>query len=209
MYNPYPGTTIEAGVYGEQLELKGHIADELCIEILTNIWDDAEGSSLTPRAWDDTLIASDRSRADLDKAICRSLVGDRSRAVRGAKHNELSRTWKRGGMVDWMLVDPERDQLDQSSLDKWVDMFNDMMNVCYGRRMALLTDGRLAILPAAAKKGDVFAAFHGGNSLYVVRHLSNRQAAYTFIGECYVDGLMDGAFSDTCKQKPARRLRLV
>lgn len=87
----------------------------------------------------------------------------------------------------------ERNQLDQSSCDELDYMFSDMMEMCYVRRMALLTDGRVAVLPAAAKPGDQVAALYDGNSIYLVRHLPNRQAAYNCTGECYVDGLMDEA----------------
>ena len=90
-------------------------------------------------------------------------------------------------------------------------MFNDMMNISCGRRMAFLAGGHVAVLPAAAARGDRIAAFHGGHCLYLIRPLPHREDAYTFIGECYVDGLMDGACLEVCKQddKPARLLRLV
>lgn len=87
--NPCPGNRIEARFCGEGLELEGHFADELRIEMLTNIWENAEGSSLTPLAWYDTLIAEDRSTTELDKAIRRSLAGDNCRAVRGTKDNDF------------------------------------------------------------------------------------------------------------------------
>jgi len=211
LYNPCPGTAMGACIDGEELELRGFVASQLCIEMLTNIWDDAEASLRTPRAWYDTLKARSGSAAHIDTAIRRSLVGDTSVAVHGKQENGFSPTWKRGGLLDWNLVNSERDQLDHSSLTVLEGMINCMINVCYGRRMAQLSDGSIAVLPAAAKSGDQVAAFHGGNCLYLVRRLSNRQAAYTFIGECYVDGLMDGAFLDLCKQSKSSSapLRLV
>ena len=66
--------------------------------------------------------------------------------------------------------------------------------------MGLLTDTRITILPAAAKIGDQIAAFYGGRCLYLLRPLINRDTTYTFVGEFYVDGLMDGEFLPAIKQ---------
>ena len=77
--------------------------------------------------------------------------------------------------------------------------------------MAQLSTGRIAVLPAAAKMGDLIAAFNGGHSLHLVRAILGRLDAYTFIGECYVDGLMDGAFLEVCDENDrlAKLLKLV
>jgi hypothetical protein len=67
-----------------------------------------------------------------------------------------------------------------------------MFTVCYGRRMAVLSDRSVAILPPAAKKGDKVAAFSGGNALYLLRQ---KEGALSLVGECYVEGWMDGALA--------------
>ena len=79
-----------------------------------------------------------------------------------------------------------------------------------GRKVAFTWDGHLALVPAAARQGDQVAVFFGGQVLYVVRSLSTNHPAlknddddvcdahsspyiqYQFIGECYVDEMMDG-----------------
>lgn len=211
LYHACPGTTMEAHIDGQELVLKGYVANELRIEMLASIWDDPKASLQTPRTWYDTLTARSESAVHVGSAIRRSLVGDKIIAVHGKQENDFSSTWKRGGMLDWTLINSERDQLDQISLGTQESMINSMTNVCHGRRMAQLSDGRIAILPAAARGDDQIAAFHGGNVLYLVRRLLHRQAAYTFIGECYVDGLMDGAFADVCERSKVSSalLRLV
>lgn len=62
--------------------------------------------------------------------------------------------------------------------------------------MGRLSNGSVALLPAAAKGGDIITAFSGGHCMYLLRHVPNRDAAYEFIGECYVDGFMDGQLLD-------------
>ena len=212
LYDPCPGTKIKARIRGRELEITGHITgDELRIGMLTTIWDDAKASLLTPRAWYDAVVATNQFRADLDETIRRSLVGDKSCAMPTTSDNASSPVWRRGGLVDRRFVDLGRDQLDHASLDTSLDSFSTMMRVCHGRRMGYLTDGRVAILPAAAKLTDQIAAFHGGHSLYLLRRLSSGDDAYTFVGECYVDGLMDGAFLGICSEanKSAKTVRLV
>ena len=191
-YDPCPGTQVEGHIFGEELELKGCLAGDLHIATLTTIWDDAEASLLIPRTWLNALLAANRARDGLDRAICRSLVGDRHRALHSIDHNDFTLVWERGGMVDWTLMDAELDQLDQISSENWGHVYSDMMVLCYGRRMAQFTDGRVAILPAAARTDDQVVAFHGGKCLYLIRPISDRRDAYSSIGECYVDGLMDG-----------------
>lgn len=72
---------------------------------------------------------------------------------------------------------------------------------CANRRFAQLSDGRFALVPMATSEGDQFAAFAGGPTLYVVRQLSGGDGEFKFVGEAYVDGMMDGAFIEVCKKE--------
>lgn len=80
-----------------------------------------------------------------------------------------------------------------------------LFSVCHGRRMAILSGGHLAILPAAAKYDDKLAAFRGGRTLILVRDVSR---GLSLIGDCYVDGWMDGALSKV-GQRSERTLKLT
>lgn len=206
LYDPSPGTKIEARICGRELELSCFVDDDLRIENLTQIWDDGEPSSpCTPRLWYDALMnATVQPKDYLDKAIRRSLVADKVRSGH-------PRVWRRGAMIDWALIDSPQDCLDYASSTKLNFMLGALSKACYGKRIAQLADGSIAIVPAAAKIGDRAVAFCGGHSLYVVRNLLGRSEAYSFIGECYVDGLMDGAFLNTRKRadKTVTVLRLV
>ena len=45
-------------------------------------------------------------------------------------------------------------------------------------------------MPKNAEVGDVICVFYGGHVPYVIRPCDNGR--YTFVGHCYVHGLMDG-----------------
>ena len=74
----------------------------------------------------------------------------------------------------------------------------------FGRRLCSTEYGRIGLVPRAARVGDKIAVFFGGQVLYVVRPVAAAAAAVTcghhqqpmqtfeFVGECYIDGMMDG-----------------
>jgi len=58
------------------------------------------------------------------------------------------------------------------------------------RRFCATSGGRLGQVPRGAAVGDLICIFYGGSVLYVIRPVDN--GFFTFVGECYVHGLMDG-----------------
>ena len=207
VYNPCPGTTMRASLHNRELEVRGHVAESLEIATLTSIYDGIDQSKQVFGEWYHTLKAQDPFSASLEEAICRSLVGDKAYVL----DSSGVFSWERGSMVDWKLLQSDRDKLDQSSLKTYDSMLTSVFSMCGARRMARFSDGRVGILPAAAKIGDKIAVFNGGFCLYLLRPIPDRRDAYAFVGECYVDGLMDGAFLEVCRPEgqSARSLRLV
>ena len=76
------------------------------------------------------------------------------------------------------------------------------------RRLCYTEHGRIGLIPEAAELGDQIAVFFGGQVLYVVRPVPDEQMTcrhhqrtmqtFNFVGECYINGLMDGeAVSET------------
>ncbi|KAF2797936.1 HET-domain-containing protein [Melanomma pulvis-pyrius CBS 109.77] len=62
---------------------------------------------------------------------------------------------------------------------------------CY--RSALFTQqGRLGLGPGATRAGDLIVVFWGAQVPFVVRKEGEGEGRYRFVGECFVDGLMDG-----------------
>ena len=114
-------------------------------------------------------------------------------------------------MIDRPSLDSGSNVFWPSCSEKDRDIVDQLNFISFWRRMAILSDGRVAVLPAAAKAGDRVAAFHGGCCLYLVRPLPDQEDTFNFIGECYVDGLMDGAFMDAygLTDKSAKMIKLV
>ncbi|KAF2688105.1 HET-domain-containing protein [Lentithecium fluviatile CBS 122367] len=58
------------------------------------------------------------------------------------------------------------------------------------RRFCATSGGRLGHVPRGTAVGDLICVFYGGSVPYVIRPVDN--GFFTFVGECYVHGLMDG-----------------
>jgi hypothetical protein len=58
------------------------------------------------------------------------------------------------------------------------------------RRFCATSGGRLGQVPRGAAVGDLICVFYSGSVPYVIRPVDN--GFFTFVGECYVHGLMDG-----------------
>jgi hypothetical protein len=56
--------------------------------------------------------------------------------------------------------------------------------------MISLQKGYMGLAPGTARVGDLIGIFLGGTVPYVLR--PNDDGTYSFLGECYVHGLMDG-----------------
>lgn len=67
------------------------------------------------------------------------------------------------------------------------------------RRFCITLNSRCGAVPAGAKTGDVICVFLGATVPHVLR--PNIDGTYTLIGECYIDGVMNGgAFRDAIDQ---------
>jgi hypothetical protein len=62
------------------------------------------------------------------------------------------------------------------------------------RRFCCTENGRLGCMPNRAEVGDMICIFLGAGVPYVIRPCGNDR--YTFIGECYLHGVMDGEAMD-------------
>jgi hypothetical protein len=145
---------------------------------------------------------------ELDLAIRRSYVGDKSSRSERNAENGYQVIWQRGGTLDLSLFETAIDLVSQASLIQLEKAYMLLMSVCYTRRMAVLSNSRVAVLPAAAKIGDKIAAFRGGHALYLLRPLQNRDE-YQFIGECYVDGWMDGELVEEIGEERLQTITMI
>lgn len=74
---------------------------------------------------------------------------------------------------------------------QYIEFHGAMLNACGGRRYFNTDNGRLGLGPDDCQAGDVVVLFLGGHTPFVIRR-NDGKATYSFIGESYVQGLMDG-----------------
>lgn len=188
LYTPLPGP-VDVCIKGPQLLVQGFVVQESEVTLLTSIWDQLNRSWKIPHTWYNELLARFDDCPALDRAIRRSMVADRTCFNKSPRESIYK--CKHGGLLDWQVIEATSSVLDPSSVVRPADMFANLYGVCYGRRLGVLSAKRIAILPAGAKQSDKIAAFQGGHALYLVRPLHGSDK-YQFIGECYVDGWMNG-----------------
>jgi Heterokaryon incompatibility protein (HET) len=66
-----------------------------------------------------------------------------------------------------------------------------------GRKFYISSFGHLGLGPRSVEKGDEIVILFGGHVPYLLRKDSNR---YRLVGESFVDGLMEGAWEEACKE---------
>ena len=71
------------------------------------------------------------------------------------------------------------------------DYLNRVRSVIWGRRLATLKQGYVVLGPSSCEVGDVVCILYGCSVPVILRRRSEG-FGYTFIGECYVHGMMDG-----------------
>jgi hypothetical protein len=66
-----------------------------------------------------------------------------------------------------------------------------MLNACAGRRYFNTDNGRLGVGPEEVRSEDTVVVFLGAHTPIIIRENADGRT-FTFIGECYVHGVMDG-----------------
>lgn len=99
----------------------------------------------------------------------------------------------------WAQTDPsftafheqQRSALLQLSKTGDADQFAVVAGKACNERLFFFTrDGHMGLCPRAARVGDLIVILYGGSVPYVLRRHSDN--CYTFVGECYVHGMMFG-----------------
>ncbi|MCJ1366779.1 hypothetical protein MMC16_005909 [Acarospora aff. strigata] len=114
-----------------------------------------------------------------DKAFRRTVVADMQTGGRA-----------RGNSIDWEVLHSRNDGISPSESKLKSDLSLALRHACYGRRFCWTEKGYMGIVPAATQDGDEICVLYGGLVLYALRKLPSGQ--HSFVGECYVHGLMDG-----------------
>jgi hypothetical protein len=74
-----------------------------------------------------------------------------------------------------------------------------VMFAAYGRRVIVSQHGYIGLCPYSTRRCDCIVAFNGGKTAYILRETHrNGTMNFTYVGEAYIHGFMDGeAFQDT------------
>ena len=187
IYKPCPATTnLDARIVGSELHVRGFLFDSIQ-SLCSSTGGDMHDLQDLRRSWQAELN-SVSAQYD-DETFDRTVVAD-ARCFR-SQEAQRSVNW-RGHSVDWDLLSLDQHTLDIHRLSLRTQMWDALSTICTERRMGYTRNGKLGIFPAAAMAGDSIAAFHGGNALYVIRFSNTQPNKFEFVGECYLDGMMDG-----------------
>ena len=174
------------------LHVKGFILDT--IKSLSDICESHDPQGKQVRSWKDMLQSKlYRNGETTETAFSRIVVADLM-----AKEDDLSGEVQRPGGVDFDLLDTLSSSLELGRRSRRHHMQQRLESTCLNRRLCETKAGFFGLCPAGSAVGDSITVLYGGPVLYVLRPNSND---YSFIGESYVHGLMDGeAFSDEFPQ---------
>ncbi|KAF2184176.1 hypothetical protein K469DRAFT_634359 [Zopfia rhizophila CBS 207.26] len=100
-----------------------------------------------------------------------------------------------------------REVSNRSNRESFISRFHDT-TVKMARRLAVSDTGLLATAPKQAKKGDFICVLFGCSVPVVLRQCGST-GAYRFIGECYVDGFMNGEAMQSERAFEKRTFRLM
>lgn len=107
-------------------------------------------------------------------------------------YDYMGRPSERGGRHDSAFLKKPRAELTLTEYRYQLNMKTARTNAFISRNLGFSRKKYSLIIPDTAEKGDSIWALSGGQALYILREANRGSKQYTFIGECYVHGLMDG-----------------
>jgi hypothetical protein len=75
-------------------------------------------------------------------------------------------------------------------LNMTTNTFRSCLEVCWGKRLAVLDSGFIGLVPAESKKGDMVYVFMGCSLPLIVRR--GNSSYHTLVGESYFHGVTEG-----------------
>jgi hypothetical protein len=109
----------------------------------------------------------------------------------------------RGHLIDFSFEMRDHDCLTPEERVKKAQVREALKQTTYCRRFLWASNGHMGLAPPDAKIGDKICVFYGGQALYVIRENKDKPG-HTFVGECYVDGFMDGEASALLRDGTSR-----
>jgi hypothetical protein len=200
MYNAGTDCAINAATTFPTLSVQGFVYDVIS-EIALGDHLVADSAAISPDAniglrRNISFVFQKYVQAGKEASGLTSLVPLARTIIAGAKFNQIGQAVARNAIFDYELYQNARNTTSEEDENRAVNQLIAAYYALSGRKVAR-TSGtfengqRFALVPEHARPGDLTAVFLGGQVLYVIRPIPGSEA-YTFIGEAYVDGLMDG-----------------
>lgn len=129
------------------------------------------------------------------QAYLRTIVGDLL-TIRGSTPVKRGHAMSFDKLHDFQKQDDENEYM--AEMRKLTEVMGPMKIMTGHRRFAYLDGGYMGLVPRRAEVGDEVFIFRGGQVPFVVRRrwgddgVGGWKREWTFVGECYVHGVMDG-----------------
>ena len=107
-------------------------------------------------------------------------------------YDDLGRPSKRGNQLDGAFLRKPRAELSLTEYRYQMNMRDASRKASTSRTLGLSQKLYLLKIPNTAVVGNMIWALAGGQVSYILRPINRDLNQYTFIGECYAHGLMDG-----------------
>jgi hypothetical protein len=84
--------------------------------------------------------------------------------------------------------------------------FSDNLRFTMSRAFMITERGYMGLAPAQTQPGDIVCVLRGGTVPYVLRPMED--GCFQLVGECYVQGIMDGSFARQAAPQEVRVFHL-
>lgn len=108
------------------------------------------------------------------------------------QYDTLGRVRSRGGCIDHTFLRKQRAELTVLEHERQENMQRALKKATNMRNLCLTKKGYIGLIPVSAVVNDQIYVLLGGQVLYVLRTYNRDDWNHTYIGECYIHGLMDG-----------------
>ena len=182
-YNASGGAALEVSVEAPQIRLKSVLVD-----VISDImeFEDTKQCRDKGRQW--------RSEAGGQYAQTREPFADALKRVWAADVdcNAWGQARTRNKATDYAVLQQDRHGLNAEEVERQENMKIAHQQATCSRNICRTKYGFIGLVPNTARRGDQVYVLLGGQVLYILRRFNDPDHRLTYIGECYLHGLMDG-----------------
>ncbi|MCJ1244774.1 hypothetical protein MMC30_001974 [Trapelia coarctata] len=158
--------------------------EESCVELARKVYQVPGTDSTVPEDYARTLIA-DMTWAGGQPARRTTPCLPAYKSFKRHTQSFITPPYMTSGLVKF------EEGMSQDEIDAHADFAMRLMAACYQRRFFATRDGRIGLGPLSVRPSDLVCVFHDADTPFILRS-SPDEGFYTFVGESYVHGLMDG-----------------